>query len=478
MTVGADQTSAFVLARWGLGARPGDLQTSGRDHIAMMLAEISPTGAPQPHGGELPSASEALAELDEFRTETRKRREAVQSRKMAPDADAPNTMTRLNETTRPGSAPAPMQPYPQRVFRAETLARLDMALAAPTGFAERWVWFWSNHFCVSATKGQALRVLVGNYERTVIRPHAFGSFVEMLQASAHHPAMQIYLDNRQSIGPNSRAGTRRARGLNENLAREILELHTLGVDGGYTQADVTSLAKMLTGWTVVGPNDEEGEIGDFRFNANRHEPGPQTLLGRSYADTGLSQAESALEAVARHSSTAKHIAMKLARHFIADVPPRELVAKLADVFARTNGDLAALARALLTSREATEAPAGKLRSPLEFIIAGMRATGSKGNPGVLLNGLNALGQPLWSPIGPNGFPDTEDHWASPEGLKVRLEVAATLARAAGGGQSPSEILAAVLGPRASTMTQQAVARAESRAQGLALLMMSPEFQRR
>lgn len=469
----AEPASALVLSRFGLGARPGDLSVSARDIRAAMLAEITPPAAPKPSGEGLPEAVEALAELDEFRTESRKRRDASEAQRQ-------NRQMEANPPAMPmdGRAKPAQPPYPQQVFRAEAQARLDLALAARTGFAERWVWFWSNHFCVSMAKGQALRVLAGNYERTVIRPQAFGRFSDMLRASAQHPAMLIYLDNRQSIGPNSRAGTRRARGLNENLAREILELHTLGVNGGYSQGDVTSLAHMLTGWTVIGPNDEDGDIGAFRFNANRHEPGPQMMLGRSYADEGQRQAENALETLARHPNTARHIGLKLARHFIADNPPEALVARLADEFTRTNGDLAALARALLNAREALEAPASKLRSPQEFVVAALRATERKAELGVLLNALNALGQPLWSPSGPNGFPDIEAHWANPEGMKVRLEVAATLGRAAPGGQSPSDVLEAVLGARASSDTRQAVARAESRAQGLALLMMSPEFQRR
>ena len=480
MAGNADSASSLVLARFGLGPRPGDLAASGRDLLAAMAQETA-SPAPQPTG-DLPSAVHALSELDEFRTERRKKREAEATR--TAQANPPAMMegpgmaagAPPSSPILPPSARSP-QPYPARVYRDEAAARLQLALAAPLGFAARWVWFWSNHFCVSVAKGQALRVLAGNYERTVIRPHAFGRFAEMLRASARHPAMLIYLDNRQSIGPNSRAGERRGRGLNENLAREILELHTLGVNGGYSQADVTSFAKMLTGWTVIVPFDEDGEIGEFRFNVNRHEPGPQMLLGRSFPDEGVKQAEAALDAVATHPATAKFIAAKLARHFIADVPPPALVARLAQVFTDTKGDLAALACALLTAPEAL-APATKLRSPQEFIVASLRATGRKGDLGPYFQGLNALGQQLWNPAGPNGFADTLAAWANPEGMKVRLELAAALGRATPGAQSPSEILEATLGPRASQETRQAVARAESRAQGIALLLMSPEFQRR
>lgn len=479
----ANAASAMVLARFGLGARPGDLNRSGRDVLAAMREESTAPVA-QPAGPALPDAVDALAELDEFRTETRKKREAEAARlAQAANGEAPMMAgsAQANAMQAPSALPnmTPRMDPPQRViFRKEVQARLDLALSAPLGFAERWVWFWSNHFCISIAKGQPLRVLAGNYERTVIRPHAFGRFAQMLKASAKHPAMLIYLDNRQSIGPGSKAGQRRAKGLNENLAREILELHTLGVNGGYTQADVTSLARIITGWTIIGPADEEGEIGEFRFNPNRHEPGPQTLLGRAFADDGVKQGEAALEFVAAHPSTAKFVATKVARHFVADNPPPALVARLAEAFTRSGGDLGELARALLAAPEALEAPPAKLRSPQDFVVAALRATGRKGDAGFYLHTLNALGQPLWNPNGPNGFPDIKSHWLSPEGMKVRLEVAANIGRSAPGTQSPSEVLEATLGAAASAETRQAVARAESRAQGLALLLMAPEFQRK
>lgn len=493
MAGSVDSSSALVLSRFGLGARPGDLSASGRDLLTAMSAETH-VPAPLPKG-DLPDAIDALSELDEFRTERRKKREAAAGRTagLSPLLPLPGTresQAMANAPTGPapvlppGPAMAPPpaarspQPYPQKVYRDEAEARLALALGTPLGFAERWVWFWSNHFCVSVIKGQPLRVLAGNYERTVVRPHAFGRFGDMLKASVRHPAMLIYLDNRQSIGPNSRAGERRGRGLNENLAREILELHTLGVNGGYTQADVTNFAKMLTGWTVIGPNDEDGEIGEFRFNRNRHEPGPQVLLGRSYPDTGVEQAEAALASVASHPSTASFMATKLARHFVADSPPPALVARLAKVFRDTQGDLGEVARTLLAAPEALQPAALKLRSPQEFVVAALRATGRKPDLGPYFQALNALGQQLWNPPGPNGYADTLATWANPEGMKVRLELASSIARVTPGTQSPTEMLDAVLGPRASDLTRQAVARAESRMQGIALLLMSPEFQRR
>ena len=222
------------------------------------------------------------------------------------------------EAMQPNAAKPPPQPLNviQKTFRAEALARLQRAVIADCGFAERLVVFWSNHFCISANKGGLARMWAGSFEREAIRPHVFGRFADMLKAVEQHPAMLFFLDNQQSLGPDSRAGQNRHRGLNENLAREIMELHTLGVGGGYTQDDVTSLARIITGWTFAGRQGRLGEPGSFVFNANAHEPGPQRLLGKVYEDNGIAQGEAALADIARHPSTAKFIATKFVRHFV------------------------------------------------------------------------------------------------------------------------------------------------------------------
>ena len=367
----------------------------------------------------------------------------------------------------------------QEIFRSEALARFQHAIAAEAGLIDRLVWFWSNHFCVSVAKSQFSRVTAGNLEREAIRPHVLGHFGEMLKAVEQHPAMLHYLDNQQSVGPNSKAGQNRKKGLNENLAREIMELHSLGVGGGYSQADVTSLARIITGWSVHGREVKNAEPGTFAFNANAHEPGDQTVLGKVYAANGIAQGEAVLSDLARHKATAKHIAFKLARHFVADVPPASLVERLSQVFLQSDGDLKAVTLALLDADEAWNAPLTKLRSPAEFLVAVARATGrNMDDPGQLLNGLNALGQPLWQPSGPNGFGDTVDTWASAEGMKLRLDVASNLARQVKDLGNPLDVLDAVSGAAASSLTKEAIARAESKQQGFAILLMSPEFQRR
>jgi uncharacterized protein (DUF1800 family) len=305
----------------------------------------------------------------------------------------------------------------------------------------------------------------------------------MLLAVETHAAMLAFLDNQQSIGPDSRAGARSKRGLNENLAREIMELHTLGVDGGYSQRDVTSLARIITGWTVE--RDQRGargmplgRPGTFVFNANAHEPGTQSLLGVSYRDDGVEQGRAALRNLARHPSTARHIALKLARHSVADVPPPALVARLADAFTRTHGDLSAVYLALIGSEEAWNPELTKVRSPLEYLVALLRASGERPKPQMIAGMLNALGQPLWNPSGPNGFPDTIDAWASSEGLAMRIDVANLIAAATPARDDPHRFAQAILGPLLSSHTEQAMARAADRKQALALAYLSPEFQRR
>ena len=310
-------------------------------------------------------------------------------------------------------------------------------------------------------------------------PHVLGRFADMLRAVEQHPAMLFYLDNAQSFGPHSKAGQNRKRGLNENLAREILELHTLGVDGGYTQADVTALARILTGWTFAGREGRIGEPGTFVFFANAHEPGEQTLLGKVYPAGGIEQGEAALADLARHAATARHIARKLARHFVADNPPDSLVAKLEKVFRATDGDLKSISVALIDADESWTTPLTKMRTPEEFMLAALRAIDRMpDDPGPILGPLAAMGMPLWQPPGPNGWPDTVDAWASAEGMKSRLDASASIAARGKNLINPSELLDAVAGEAASAETRQAVARAESRQQGLALLFMSPEFQRR
>ncbi|MGL5363102.1 MAG: DUF1800 domain-containing protein [Bosea sp. (in: a-proteobacteria)] len=488
--------TTLALHRFGLGARPGDLARIGADARDLFIDEVKQKRVVTPQGIEFQGVATLGPAFQNFQEKERLERE---TRRAPPRTDmaaaraasrtvieqpAQQAMMGQGMMGQPMANPAAqpmrdMPPLPQRVYREEVVARVRAGLEPLGGFPERLVHFWSNHFCVSTNKGTFVRAAAGAFEREAIRPHVLGRFADMLLAVESHPAMLFFLDNQQSIGPGSRAGQRRGRGLNENLAREILELHTLGVAGGYTQGDVTALARIITGWSVAGPGGNQGTPGTFIFNANLHEPGEQKLLAKGYLGDSIEKGRTALADIARHPSTAQHIARKLARHFVADDPSASLVAKLAKTFRDTDGDLSAVSLALLNASEAWQPQAVKMRSPQEFLLAAARAYNRKPETPQILGPLNAMGQPLWQPTGPNGFPDNVASWASPEGIKTRMDVAATWARqAAGGGIDPRSIVDEVLGALASPETRQAVARAESKPQALAILLLSPEFQRR
>lgn len=443
----------------------------------------APTEAPAPQPSADPKPDNTLRRnlsLNTVMTEI-----AGQMTEAKPAADNKAADSAMKPDSMQPSAPVAAKPSPQplnviqKTFRAEALARLQRAMMVDCGFTERLVVFWSNHFCISASKGELARMWAGAFEREAIRPHVLGRFADMLKAVEQHPAMLFFLDNQQSLGPDSRAGQNRKRGLNENLAREIMELHTLGVGGGYTQEDVTSLARIITGWTFAGRQGQLGVPGSFVFNANAHQPGPQRLLGKTYEATGLAQGEAALADIARHPSTANFIATKFVRHFVADDPPQAVVARLRDVFIKTDGDLKALATALVDSDEPWKAPLTKMRSPYDFLVASGRLLARvPEDPGGYLANLNLLGQPLWTPAGPNGFPDTSAAWAAPEGMKLRLDIASQMGARLGPNIDPLDLLEFAAADAASIETRRTIERAESRQQALALLLMSPELQRR
>jgi uncharacterized protein (DUF1800 family) len=484
------QGALIALNRFGFGARggaSGDIVNAASDPRGYVKAELA---RPQAAILELPGlqTTQDLAQaMFAYQLEVKTARDAAAKAAPVEAEKKPDPPAVMGNTTMTVQSDAPKSPPPvalppnvvQRTFRAEALARIQRATIVEGGFIERLVVFWSNHFCISASKGDPARMWAGSFEREAIRPHVLGRFADMVRAVEQHPAMLFFLDNQQSIGPESRAGKNQKRGLNENLAREIMELHTLGVGGGYTQADVTSLARIITGWTFAGRDGKIGPPGSFVFNANAHEPGPQQLLGQVYEDSGVTQGEVALADIARHPSTAKFIALKLAQHFVADAPPPALLARLEGVFRKTDGDLKAVALALLESNEAWQAPVAKMRTPYEYLIAtGRLLARIPEDPGRYFAGLQALGQPLWTPPGPNGFPDSNAAWAVPEGMKLRLDLAAQVSARIPDSLDPRELLDVVAGEAASAETRQTIARAETRQQALALLLMSPEFQRR
>lgn len=382
----------------------------------------------------------------------------------------------------------------RRHYVEATAARLTAAIATPTPFPERLVHFWANHFAVSADK-QTVIGFVGNYENEAIRPHIMGKFSDLLIAAVKHPAMLLYLDQAQSFGPESpfatrvrNRGRRQAPGLNENLAREILELHTLGVRTGYTQADVTALAKALTGLTVAGLGRGAGqrlmpvgaEPGATVFIAPLHEPGTQSVLGRRYDAGGAAQAEAILRDLAVHPATARHIATKLARHFTSDEPSTSLVDRLAADFLKSGGDLTSLYSALIASPEPWAAAPTMFKSPWDWTVSMLRALkipalGEKQNVAAMFT---QLGQPIWRPGSPAGYDDKVATWAGSAALMQRVELASRIAGRIGDRADARQLAPLVLADALTPETGQAIARADSPGQGIAMLFASPEFLRR
>lgn len=382
----------------------------------------------------------------------------------------------------------------RRHYADATAARLSAAVATTTPFPERLVHFWANHFAVSADK-QVVIGFAGNYEFEAIRPHIMGTFSDLLVAAVKHPAMLLYLDQAQSFGPDSPLavrirdrGNRQAPGLNENLAREILELHTLGVRTGYTQADVTAFAKALTGLTVMGMGRGLGQRlvpvdarpGETLFIDQLHEPGAQTILGKRYDDAGAKQAEAVLRDLAVHPATARHIATKLARHFTADEPPASMVDRLSADFLKTGGDLRSLYRTLIASPEPWADGPAMFKSPWDWTVSMLRALkipafGEKQNVAAIFT---QLGQPIWRPGSPAGYDDKVATWAGSAALMQRVELASRVAARIGDRADARQLAPLVLADALTPETAQAIARADSPGQGIAMLFASPAFLRR
>src|SRR5262249_4542214 len=328
MTNDPRRDAALALHRFGLGPRPGSIAAIASDPRGALIAELERPGVGRIYNPDLKTSAQASRIAFEARAARqaqrvvaeRAKKEAeqlmAQGQVMTDDA-APTAVAPKLDAPKPAPAQqAEAGPTIERqMFLAEVKARLDAAYAAEIGFVERLVWFWSNHFCVS---GDVVPNMVGGYEREAIRSHILGRFAEMLLAVEGHPAMLFYLNNNVSVGPNSVAGINRTRGLNENLAREILELHTLGVRSGYSQDDVIRFAYVLTGWTIISPIDNPEHGSEFIFNPRLHEPGPQRVLDKTYADAGVAQGRAVLADLAGHPAAATHISTKLARHFVAD----------------------------------------------------------------------------------------------------------------------------------------------------------------
>jgi uncharacterized protein (DUF1800 family) len=481
-----------VLAanRFGLGARPGEVERASGNPKAWLIAQIAPAAQPQGPDGPFKSGDALVADLAAYRQ---------QRREMKKD-NAEGFKAFFKQQ--------------RQVLIDEMSARFDLGFTTQRPFAERLVWFWTNHFTIS-TQNAGTASLAGAYEREAIRPFIAGKFEDMLFAVATHPAMLIYLNNAQSIGPDSRAGQIAKRGLNENFGRELMELYTLGVDGGYTQADVIALANLLTGWSVdtgapadrpvarflqagfdrnAMPQDPGGSSG-FRFFPNRHEPGTVTLRGKTYPD-GYEGGRAAIHDLAHDPATARFIARKFAVHFIADNPPPASVARLEKIFRDSGGDLKAMAVAVVED-PATWAPGpGKMRPPVEFVTATYRllnlpseklqtADGQIPNAQrqtlAAMQACRLMGQfPMAAPS-PKGWSDQSSDWSGPDAVLSRIAFARQLASRLPQTIDTRQVVQLAdnaLGPRLTPATRSAVAGTADAGEALALLISSPEFQRR
>lgn len=476
--------SAIALNRFGLGARPGDSLPA--DPKAWLLGQFTSFQPRSQALAQVPSRSEVIGQLADYLAEARTARQAKRS--MQPAALS------TGATQQADKQPDPLRRYLRQSIRDDYLtmnsARMDSALTTDSPFAERLVHFWANHFAVSVDKLPVIG-LAGLLEFEAIRPHLFGRFSDLLLAVEQHPAMLVYLDQVQSIGPDSEIGQFAAarggkRGLNENLAREIMELHTLGVRTGYSQADVTEFARALTGWTVSGiargPMARVvggGEDGAFRFAEALHEPGARTIMGKRYPQQGEAQARAILLDLASSPATAQHIATKLSRHFAGDDPPQAMVGRLTKTYLASGGDLPAVYRALIESPEAWATQPLKFKTPWEWSVSALRAVGQTSiEPAVAAGMLKQLGQPTWQPGSPAGWDDIAASWAAPEALMRRVEIAQRLASGAGSSVDARALAEKILPGTLGSSTRTAIARAESPQEGLAMLLVSPEFVRR
>ncbi|CAN5525931.1 DUF1800 family protein [soil metagenome] len=455
-----DMMAAIAATRFGLGARPGEIAAAIRDPRGFLTDQIRPEGADQPQANAETSAQRLAA----FRDYEMKKRDARAQGdpKSDPVMDAQKRLRNQTE--------------------GDFLARAQLGAATDAAFRERWTLFWTNHFTVSASK-QITASVVGPFEQEAIRPRVFGRFEDLLVASSTHPAMLLYLDQAQSMGPGSRAALFQRKnakplgGLNENLAREILELHTVGVGAGYSQADVTEFARAMTGYSIGRPQDENPH--QYLFRDNTHEPGARTIMGKTYDQAGQAQALAVMRDLAASPYTAHRIATKLAAHFVSDDPPPALVSRLEKSYLDSGGRLDELAHALVNAPEAWDPAPAKFKTPYEFAISTWRSVDSQPKAiGKLAPILTTLGQKPFSAPSPKGWSEEAQVWCAPDALIKRLRFSEAFAAAAADRLDPNDLARSTLGARLTEPVAKAVARAETRREAMTLLLMSPEFQRR
>jgi uncharacterized protein (DUF1800 family) len=445
-----EQQAAHVLNRLGFGPRPGDIEHVAATGVLRYIAtQLDPAALP------LPAALQAR--LDGIATINRPAGAVL--------ADYVSANKQARDETE--AAKTQRRAVSERIGRETAEARVLRAVESPRQLEEAMVDFWFNHFNVFAGKGND-QALIASYERDAIRPNVMGNFRDLLGATAKHPAMLYYLDNAQSSAAGKKAG------VNENYARELMELHTLGVDAGYSQEDVTELARMLTGWTfdqrrLVDENET------FRFDARRHDTGVKTWLGRKVAPAGQAEGEQALDVLANHPATALHVSYQLAQYFVQDAPPPALVARMARSWQDSGGDIRAVLRTMFYSPEfmAPAAMQAKFKTPYRYVLSAARAAAAPVvNVPQLLGAMRQMGMPLYGCQTPDGYKNTEAAWLNPDALSRRIAFATALA----GGKQPVDAagLDATLGSTVSPRTRDIVAQHAAPLRA-SMLLGSPDF---
>lgn len=460
--------SPFIAAnRFGLGIQPGEHTSIAKDPKGWLSAQVPLTNRLPPRYAQLLNSAQLIEMADaDYRQRIRFQQDGEVT-------EAEQLQLRA------------AQRLATTLLRHHANQRTAVAIESDTPFAERLVRFWSNHFSVTLDNSRPTTLYAGlAYENEAIRNTMNRRFEDMLLSVAGHPVMLTYLDNTLSLGPTSPVGRQRRRGLNENYAREMLELHTVGADGGYKQVDVIALARMLTGWSVNLPTntaprpDLQTPAGSFYYDTRAHEPGTQQFLGKSYVDSGLQQAVTAIRDLAHHPATANFIARKLVRHFIADQPPESAVVKLAQVFRDSRGDLPSVHKALIDLDEAWDPRLQKLKTAEDFVISTARAL--PGIPlsddvlGILNDTLGSLNQTPFTAPSPAGWPEQAEHWGGPNALIKRVEFINMVTSAVGVDFDARDIVTQILS--ANPTLQTAIRRSESKTQALTLLLASPQFQ--
>lgn len=467
-----DKNSIIAATRFGLGMGPNDAVAMGSDPKGWLLAQVDPAHYAVP--ADRVKADKTAARLvRNFKmgvVGTAFKKAVAAAGEGSNDAE--KLTSQYMEERRKGRIAS------RDDFLLDLRSMVDTGCKTDAPFRERLVHFWTNHF---ATGGNATALKIGPVMvEEAIRPHVLGTFADMLLAVTRHPAMLYSLNNNQSVGPKSPGGMWKQKGLNENLGREILELHSLGVDGGYTQEDVIAFAKALTGWTVSRAVDAP-DCGRFVFRREVHEPGAVHFLGNDYAENGEAQAQAMIKFIATHPSTARHIAQKLAQHFIDDKPSDADVSALAGVFTDTGGDLAAVYQAIVALSSSWSQAFSKLKQPWDLVISSLRVLqpALDGDFYDLIDAdLRAMGQPAFRPPGPQGWYDTAADWSDPSSFRERAVWASSVAHLRIEGVDPVELASYALGSFLDGGALKAIKQAESREDAVTILFASPDFQRR